>query len=299
MIELDQITQMDCLKAMTDLPDQAVDVTLTDPPYVNRMRLFSESIVDGYAGLYLACKKTKNYVVFFWSNENIPQPPPGWYEVARHIWHKPDCKSITHYELIIVWSRDYKRKVSRVWSIPILDYRSLRDWQPHPTQKPVRLIRYLLEQYTKEGDTVLDPFVGTGTTAVACKQMKRHFIAIDNDPAYVKMATARLTNRSKQDEPAPSSTATEEAPTEGITREDEIDEHAANDEHVQDDGAEEPLQDTNEEPQELPTRHPPRTAHRSTARTQRPTPRAAEKPRRPPKPTSRATPARRPVVARR
>jgi site-specific DNA-methyltransferase (adenine-specific) len=296
MIELDQITQMDCLKAMTDLPDQTVDVTLTDPPYPNRMRLFSESIVDGYAGLYLACKKTKNYVVFFWSNDQVPQAPPGWYEVARHIWHKPDCKSITHYENIIVWGREDRRKVSRVWSIPILDYRSLRDWQPHPTQKPVRLLRYLLEQYTKEGDTVLDPFVGTGTTAVACKQMHRHFIAIDNDPAYVKMATARLTTRNKQDDPAPqeSGTTAEQTPPEdqNASSEDEIAEHAAQDEPIQE-MEEEAAPVTQERTQETPTRHAPRTATRGPARTNRPTQPAEHKPRRPPKPTSRATPARR------
>jgi DNA modification methylase len=199
MKELNQVLQIDCLKAMTELPDQSVDITLTDPPYPNRMRLFTDSIVDGYAGLYLACRKTKNYIIFFWSNDRIPQAPPGWYEVARHIWHKPDCKSITHYENIIVWARDWKRKTSRVWSIPILDYRSLRDWKPHPTQKPVKLVRYLLEMYSKEGDIVLDPFVGTGTTAVACKQMKRNFIAYDNDQEYTKMAQQRLTSKNKED----------------------------------------------------------------------------------------------------
>uniref|UniRef100_Q023G2 Methyltransferase n=1 Tax=Solibacter usitatus (strain Ellin6076) TaxID=234267 RepID=Q023G2_SOLUE len=296
MIELDQVTQMDCLKALADLPDQAVDVTLTDPPYPNRLNLFSDSIVDGYAGLYLACKKTKNYVVFFWSNDNIPQAPPGWYEVARHVWHKPDCKSITHYELIIVWSRDYKRKTSRVWSIPILDYRSLRDWKPHPTQKPVRLIRYLLEQYTKEGDTVLDPFVGTGTTAVACKQMRRHFIAIDNDPAYIKMATARLTTRSKQDDAAPQEATVkgEDAPPEDpdASSEDEIAEHAAQDQPIEDETNDEPAPDNADEA-------PPRHAARTTSRTPRPAQRPAEKPRRPPKPASRATPAREPAYAKR
>lgn len=300
MIELDQVTQMDCIRAMTDLPDQSVDVTLTDPPYVNRMGLFSESIVDGYAALYLACRKTKNYVVFFWSNDKIPQAPPGWYEVARHVWHKPDCKSITHYELIIVWSRDYKRKTSRVWSIPILDYRSLRDWKPHPTQKPVRLIRYLLDLYTKEGDTVLDPFVGTGTTAVACKQMSRHCIAIDSDPAYVKMANERLTTRNKNpdDEPAP---ATRESPdyNQDTAPEDAINEHADQDAPLGDDITEEPLRETEDEMLEEPARPAPRrTAHVAPARTQRSTQRAVDKPRRPPK-TSTAPTARPPLRAKR
>ena len=284
---------------MTDLPDHSVDVTLTDPPYVNRMQLFSESIADGYAALYLACRKTKNYVVFFWSNDKIPLAPPGWYEVARHVWHKPDCKSITHYENIIVWSRDYKRKTSRVWSIPILDYRSLRDWKPHPTQKPVRLIRYLLDLYTKEGDTVLDPFVGTGTTAVACKQMRRHFIAIDNDPEYVKMANQRLTSRKKEDEPAGDDRAANAEPGQGDDREGTAHEYApeqdAPDEDLGIDTPPDELQDTGEE---APTRAAPRTAHLSPTRTQRPTHHAQQKPRRPPKPNAAPSP-RRPTYARR
>lgn len=192
MLDQDKIYKMDCFQAAHDIDDNSVDCIITDPPYPNHFRLFTTALLDGYAMLYLACKKAKNYVIFFWSPTDVPPPPPGWYEVARHIWHKPDCKSITHYEIIVVWSKENKRKVSRVWSIPILDYRSLRDWKPHPTQKPVKLIRYLLDLYTKEGDLVLDPFVGSGTTAVACKQTGRHYIGTDNNPEYAKIATERL-----------------------------------------------------------------------------------------------------------
>jgi site-specific DNA-methyltransferase (adenine-specific) len=177
---------------MTEVPDASVDVVMTDPPYPNRMNLFPDTLVDGIAMLYLACKKAKKYVVFFWNPFDVPPPPAGWHEVAKNVWHKPDCRSITHYEIIAIWARDPRQKVSRVWTIPILDYRSLHDWKPHPTQKPVRLMRYLLEQVTKEGDLVLDPFVGTGTTAVACKQMKRHYIGIEIDAKYAEIAEKRL-----------------------------------------------------------------------------------------------------------
>ena len=183
---------MDCLVALTNLPDASIDVTLTDPPYPNRMGLFDDTLIDGFAALYTACRKTRHFVVFFWNPTDVPQAPPGWFEVARHVWHKPDCKSITHYEVVVVWARDDRRKVSRVWSIPILDYRSLRDWKPHPTQKPVKLLRYLLDLYTQAGDLVCDPFVGTGTTAIACQQLGRHFIAIEHNPDYAKIATDRL-----------------------------------------------------------------------------------------------------------
>lgn len=197
MLELDKIHNMDCFSATTQIPNEGVDAVITDPPYPNRMNLFDGSLVDGLAMLYLSCKKARKYVVFFWNAFDVPPPPAGWHEVARHVWHKPDAKSITHYEVIVCWSKESKQKVSRVWSIPILDYRSLHDWKPHPTQKPVKLLRYLLEQYTAEGETVFDPFVGSGTTAVACQQMKRHFIACESNPEYAAIATSRLK------EPAP------------------------------------------------------------------------------------------------
>lgn len=197
MLELDKIHNLNCFSAAAQIDDASIDTVLTDPPYPNRMGLFDETLVDGLAMLYLACKKAKKYVVFFWNPFDVPPPPAGWHEVARHVWHKPDCKSITHYEVIVAWSREPRQKVSRVWSIPILDYRSLRDWKPHPTQKPVKLVRYLLEQYTAEGDLVLDPFIGSGTTAVACQQMKRHFIGIELSPEYAQIAASRLK------EPAP------------------------------------------------------------------------------------------------
>lgn len=200
MLETDTITVMDCFTAMTQIPDDGVDIVLTDPPYPNGMRLFPDSILDGYAALYYACKKARNYVVFFWGPTGVPQPPRGWYEVARHIWHKPDGRSINTYEVIVVWSQDYKRLTSRVWSIPILDYRTLKDWKPHPTQKPVKLIRYLLDLYTEESDLVLDPFVGSGTTAVACKQLRRHFICVDNDAEYVKITKDRLKDKTLPDD---------------------------------------------------------------------------------------------------
>lgn len=210
MLELDKIHNTDCFTAAAQIDDNSVDVVLTDPPYPNRMGLFNETLVDGLAMLYLACKKAKSYVVFFWNPFDVPPPPAGWHEVARHVWHKPDCKSITHYEVIVAWSREPKQRVSRVWSIPILDYRSLRDWKPHPTQKPVKLLRYLLEQYTQEGDIVFDPFVGSGTTAVACQQMKRHFIATEANAEYAQIATSRLKEPTLPAEEALPENATDE-----------------------------------------------------------------------------------------
>ncbi len=62
----------------------------------------------------------------------------------------------------------------------------------HPTQKPVALFEYLIKTYTNKGDLVLDNCIGSGTTAVACKHLKRKYIGIEISPKYCKIAKERL-----------------------------------------------------------------------------------------------------------
>ena len=62
----------------------------------------------------------------------------------------------------------------------------------HPTQKPVELMEYLIKTYTNEGDTVLDFTMGSGTTVVACTNLKRNFIGIELDKQYFDIAQNRI-----------------------------------------------------------------------------------------------------------
>ena len=62
----------------------------------------------------------------------------------------------------------------------------------HPTQKPVSLMEYLVKTYTNEGDVVLDFAMGSGTTGVACANLGRRFIGIENDPKYFDIACQRI-----------------------------------------------------------------------------------------------------------
>jgi DNA modification methylase len=64
----------------------------------------------------------------------------------------------------------------------------------HPTQKPVDLMEYLVKTYTNEGDTVLDNTMGSGTTGLACVNTGRHFIGIESDAEYFKIASDRINN---------------------------------------------------------------------------------------------------------
>jgi len=62
----------------------------------------------------------------------------------------------------------------------------------HPTQKPVALMEYLIKTYTNEGEKVLDFTMGSGTTGVACVNLKREFVGIEKDPEYFKIAQQRI-----------------------------------------------------------------------------------------------------------
>lgn len=67
-----------------------------------------------------------------------------------------------------------------------------KDVREHPTQKPVSLMQWILTNYSKENDIILDPFLGSGTTAVACRNLKRNYIGIEISPEYCAIAEKRL-----------------------------------------------------------------------------------------------------------
>jgi len=61
----------------------------------------------------------------------------------------------------------------------------------HPTVKPIALMEYLVKLITREGQTVLDPFAGSGTTGIACKNLNRNAILIEREAEYVEIAKCR------------------------------------------------------------------------------------------------------------
>ncbi len=88
------------------------------------------------------------------------------------------------------------KQLGCVWRIPLCTGRErLRNGDGgklHPTQKPEELLKRILLASSKPGDVVLDPFVGTGTTAAVAKYLHRHWIGIDSDPAYIQAARERV-----------------------------------------------------------------------------------------------------------
>jgi site-specific DNA-methyltransferase (adenine-specific) len=62
----------------------------------------------------------------------------------------------------------------------------------HPTVKPIALMEYLVRLVSGEGAVVLDPFAGSGTTGIACKNLNRNYILVEKEPQYVEIANSRV-----------------------------------------------------------------------------------------------------------
>jgi len=176
--ELDTIVCGDCLDIMRQMPDGCVDAVITDPPYPDIDKGWPMTPIEELDRF--SCRQ-----FVFWSA--VEPFPLDW--TAVHIWHKPNGWTQQHYERI--FERNGKT-VYRVFRVPIINYDTLPEWVPHPTQKPLRLLMELLNRYTQEDDLVFDPFMGSGTTAVAAKKLGRHFFGCDINPEYVEMARKRV-----------------------------------------------------------------------------------------------------------
>lgn len=101
---------------------------------------------------------------------------------------QPDCygKSDPYASRTIPVDKGYPKSILR-FNRPT---DSEGDW--HTTQKPVPLLEYLIKTYTNEGDTVLDPTMGSGSTGVACKNLNRKFIGIEMEQKYFEIAQKRI-----------------------------------------------------------------------------------------------------------
>ncbi len=94
-----------------------------------------------------------------------------------------------NYELVN--SLNPNAQVSSIWRIPTVpEKEKLRGY--HPTQKPLRLVRRALLASTKEGDLIFDPFCGSGTTAVAAKELNRAFVGAELEEEFAKLAACRI-----------------------------------------------------------------------------------------------------------
>jgi len=207
MLELNKIYCGDCLELMKQIPDKSIDLVLTDPPYGTKTNQREEGLMIGEFSNVLPLVLPEIHRVL--KNSGAFYCFTSWKQMPEWLLRFQQYFKLQN---LLIWD---KQRHSGVWSpsswqftwegiyFGIKGKHKIRKYQRDilkselkgkriAMQKPVDIIGQMIEASSDEGDTILDPFLGSGTTAVACKQLKRNFIGIEISQKYCDIANQRL-----------------------------------------------------------------------------------------------------------
>lgn len=226
MLEVNKIYNAGCLELMKELPDKCIDLVLTDPPYLYKntkvgtdsnfaksiQKAFNdiEQIKDGVTldfckeiirlqnkiNAYIWCSKDQiiDYLDFFVTQNGCSFDILCWYK--SNAMPTFNNKLLTDKEYCLYFRKGGYCMPSNYEDAKTLFFEpiNIKDknlWK-HPTIKPLKIIEKMIKNSSKENDLILDCFSGSGTTAVACHNLKRRFICIEKDYEYWKASVERL-----------------------------------------------------------------------------------------------------------
>jgi site-specific DNA-methyltransferase (adenine-specific) len=207
-----QVILGDSLDIMKSLPDKSIDLVLTDPPYGTKQNAFRATSrtklakTVNYGNFHWDIKLSKEYCeeilrvsktqIIFGGNYYADWLPPSscWL-----VWDKVNGES-NFADCELAWTSfdTAVRKYTFMWNGMLQENMKNKEVRFHPTQKPVMLLTKIIQDYTDEGWTILDPFAGSGSTGIACIKTNRNYILIEKEPAYVEIINKRIKNELDQ-----------------------------------------------------------------------------------------------------
>lgn len=217
----------DCLELLKNIPDNSVDLIVTDPPYkvtnrggytsaggmlledkVRKGEIFdnnSTGIADYLRSLYRVLKES-GHCYLMTNNKNITEflaevDKSDFHFVKNLIWVKDNKimsqMYMSQFEYVLFLRKGSAVKINNCGTSDVLQFKNKKTKDSngkniHDTEKPVDLMSVLIENSSKIGGTVLDPFMGSGSTGVACVQTGRNFIGMEIDQKYFDIAVQRI-----------------------------------------------------------------------------------------------------------
>jgi site-specific DNA-methyltransferase (adenine-specific) len=214
------LMQGDCLERMKEIPDGSVDMILTDPPYsvitggsnVNKKgapkgiltnnKQLMKNIPNFNCWLNQCYRvlKMQTHAYFMTNTKNLAfmmsaAEQAGFYIHNVLIWKKnnatPNKWYMKNCEYIIFCSKGKAKFINNCGSKTVHEFNNPRN-KIHPTEKPLELMKLYVLNSSGKGDIILDPFMGSGTTGVAAKNLNRSFIGIELDETYFNIAKERI-----------------------------------------------------------------------------------------------------------
>lgn len=196
MIEL---LHMDCMDYMLALPDKAFELAIVDPPY--GIDINSSGRLGHYGGkgkTWDDCIPTDDYFnelrrvsvdQIIWGANYFNMPPTRCFIV----WDKQQPEGVSFASHEYAWT-SFDKSAKCYYQRP----QSADPVRIHPTQKPVKLYQWLLANYAKEGDRILDTHLGSGSSAIAAHYAGFDFVGIELDEDYYKAAKERFERETSQ-----------------------------------------------------------------------------------------------------
>ncbi len=220
----------DCLEVLKDIPDKSIDLIVMDPPYqisatngggsVNKVKKLSESLKDlvdaditeGYdiekfntefirvmkdINIYIWCNKAQipDYFNFYVNKHKCKFDIITWNKNNALPTYSNKYLSDTEYLLYFKKGKGHcfpqSYEDAKTYYLAPINHKDKKKWG-HPTIKPLDLTKKVIRNSSREGELVLDPFMGSGTTGLACKQLNRNFIGIEINKEYYDLAERRI-----------------------------------------------------------------------------------------------------------
>lgn len=211
----------DCLELLARMEPECIDLLVTDPPYrtisggdvgnrpkgmlSGNKRLFKHQndieISDWMPLIYKVLKPgTHAYVFTNFKNiqEMMEEANKSGFKLHNLlVWEKNNCTPSQFYmkncEYVLFLRKGKAKWINDIGgSKTVHQFNNIIGNKTHPCEKPVDLLKFYVLNSSNEGDLVLDPFMGTGSCGMACKETNRNFIGIELDQKFYDIAKARL-----------------------------------------------------------------------------------------------------------
>lgn len=224
-MELNKIICGDCLEVVREMPDKSVDLIVTSPPYFNSAKRYQRGTgvhysmdvgepmytIEDCSELLLRVLKDDGFYClnlgFSYGETGVLRPfyitqrllKQGWFCMDTIIWHKnnpiPIKDRLTNaFEYIFVFTKHpltkYPNKLGYKHNVFQASIAKSKGCSSAPF--PLELPKFCIEVFSNKNDIVLDPFLGSGTTAVVCKKLNRKYMGIDINPEYCEIARNRI-----------------------------------------------------------------------------------------------------------
>ncbi len=210
MLDLNRVYLLDCMEGMADIPDKYFELAIVDPPYaLKRLSArFAEKdkiFIDGKIAKWNTAPTAKYFDALFrisssqiiWGANNFQLPPSEYF----CIWDKK--QSVDNFACAeYAWVSANMKKPAKIFRYSIhkcMADRKAMGGKIHPTQKPIDLYKWLLANYAKEGDKILDTHVGSGSSIIACIDMGFEYMGFEIDADYHKAMTDRIYHFTRQE----------------------------------------------------------------------------------------------------